>query len=200
MSKYRFEAKQGSRDSLVEWPSLFLKCWHQELLVRWERLEKVQLLHPCTLQWDAAGFVCPTAGLQVWHEDPWDHTCYDPSNFSAPYSCAMPKDNVCKDFYNFSILAGKRMDVKWKGLVLMWHMVREKPQLPGGGWRLPMRASQGASWDFRMVTGSQRGAGITMQGWRKVERSLWDHEIKCPFRLLDKREECCFRHKAELTA
>lgn len=37
-------------------------------------LEKVESLHHCSLQWDATGCVCPTAGLQVWHQGQWGHT------------------------------------------------------------------------------------------------------------------------------
>lgn len=49
-----------------------------------------------------------------------------------------------------------------------------------------------------MVAGKKKGTGISMQVWRKVERSPWDREIRCPFRLLGKREQCFFRHKAVL--
>jgi len=82
-------------------------------------------------------------------------------------------------------------------------MVRKKTscQAARGGLKdrsLPTKPPRGANRDFRMVGGSQRGAGITVQQWRKVERSLWDQELRCPSRLLDEREQCCFRHKAGL--
>lgn len=68
-------------------------------------LEKVESIHHCTLQWDATSYVCPTAGLQVWHEGQWDHTCYDTSYFLCSLLACK-----CQDIKtHFSNLLGKKM-------------------------------------------------------------------------------------------